>query len=152
MTKPGEKQREPSTYELLKQLISVLDGPSDEDEFKKFVNAPLRHMIIKTPLEWWCREEQRLEYPRLHQMAIEVLSVLAMSDDPERVFSCIRRTISQDRTRLLAEIIEKLECLGNQVKNDLIRKLYVVVDDEIMDISGDRDKVFLSPAYILNYF
>jgi len=85
-------------------------------------------------------------------MAIEVLSVPAMSDDPERVFSCIRRTISWDRTRLLAETIEKLECLGNWVKNDLIRKLYVAVDDEIMDISGDRDKVFLSPAYILNYF
>ena len=54
MTKPGKKQREPLTYELLKQLMSVLDGPGDEDEFKKFVNAPLRHMIIKTPLEWWC--------------------------------------------------------------------------------------------------
>jgi hypothetical protein len=152
MTKPGEKQREPSTYELLKQSMSVLDGPGDEDEFEKFVNAPPRHMTTKTPLEWWCREEQRLEYPRLHQMAIEVLSVPAMSDDPERVFSCTRRTISWDRTRLSAETIEKLECLGNWVKNDLIRKLYVAVDDEIMDISGDRDEVFPSPAYILNYF
>jgi hypothetical protein len=39
MTKPGEKQREPSTYELLKQSMSVLDGPGDEDEFEKFVNV-----------------------------------------------------------------------------------------------------------------
>ncbi len=85
-------------------------------------------------------------------MAIKVLSVPVISDDPERVFSYIRRTISWDRTRLLVETIKKLKYLGNWVKNDLIRKLYVVVDDEIMDISGDRDKVFLSPAYILNYF
>lgn len=135
-TKLGEKEREPSTYQRLKQSMSVLDGPSDEDEFEKFINTPPRHMTTKSPLEWWCREEQRLEYPRLHQMAIEVLSVPAMSDDPERVFSCTRRTISWDRTRLLAETIEKLECLGNWVQNDLIRKLYVAVDDEIMDISG----------------
>ena len=85
-------------------------------------------------------------------MAIKVLSVPVMSDDPERVFSCIRRTISWDRTRLLVETIEKLECLGNWVKNDLIRKLYVAVDDEIMDISGSRDEVFLPQAYIINYF
>jgi len=85
-------------------------------------------------------------------MAIKVLSVPVISDDPERVFSYIRRTISWDRTRLLVETIKKLKYLGNWVKNDLIRKLYVVVDDEIMDISGDRDEVFLSPAYILNYF
>ena len=108
-------------------------------------------------LHWHLTEDQgfRIEskrYPRLHQMAIDVLSVPAMSDDPERVFSGTRRTISWDRARLSAETIEKLECLGNWVKNDLIRKLYVAVDDKIMDISGDRDKVFLSPAYILNYF
>ncbi len=65
-TKLGENQRELSTYERLKQLMCVLDGPGDEDEFEKFVNALPRYIIIKTPLEWWCREEQRLEYPRLH--------------------------------------------------------------------------------------
>lgn len=50
---------------------------------------------------------------------------------------------------LSAEIIEKLECLGNWVKNDLIRKLYVVVDDEIMDISEDHDEIFLSQLILL---
>jgi hypothetical protein len=147
----GEKQRELTTYERLKQSMSVLDGPGDEDEFEKFINAPPRHITTKTPLEWWCREEQRFEYPHLHQMAIEVLSVPAMSDDPERVFSCTRRTISWDRARLSAETIEKLECLSNWVRNDLIRKLYVAVDDEIMDISGSDGEVPTSQAHINNY-
>jgi hypothetical protein len=71
-----------------------------------------------------------------------------MSDDPERVFSCTRRTISWDRARLSAETIEKLECLSNWVKNDLIRKLCVAVDDEIMDISGS-DGEYLPPRLIL---
>ena len=54
VTESGEKQRELSMYEHLKQSMSVLDGPGDEDEFEKFINAPPRHMITKTPLEWWC--------------------------------------------------------------------------------------------------
>ena len=128
--------REVASYERIRQSMSVLDEPGDEDEFDKFINAPPRHMMTANPLEWWCREEQRAEYPRLHQMAIDILSVPAMSDDPERVFSCTRRTISCDRARLSADRIEKLQCLSNWVRNGLIRKLYVAVDDEIMDVSS----------------
>ena len=84
-------------------------------------------------------------------MAIEVLSVPVMSDDLKRVFSCTRRTISWDRARLSAETIEKLECLGNWVQNDLIRKLYVAVDDEIMDISGNGGEVPMPKTHIINY-
>lgn len=74
--------------------MSVLDCAEDEDEFEKFINAPLKRMSARSPLEWWTREEQRLEYPRLHQIAIDVLSVPPMSDAPERVFSRARRLIS----------------------------------------------------------
>jgi hypothetical protein len=88
------ERREVTPYERIKQSMSVSDEPVNEDEFEKFINSPPRHMTTSTPLEWWCREQQRIEYPRLHQLAIDVLSVPAMSDDPERVFSCARRTIS----------------------------------------------------------
>jgi hypothetical protein len=71
-------------------------------------------------------------------MAIDVLSIAPMSDDPERVFSDSRRTVSWDRVRLGVENIEKTECLGNWNKNDLIRQLYVTVEDEIVDISGSE--------------
>ncbi|PMB71275.1 putative AC transposase [Beauveria bassiana] len=127
-----------SPYERLKQSMSVLDEPGDEDEFEKFINAPPRQVMSRTPLEWWCREEQRMEYPRLHQMAIDILSVPAMSDDPERVFSCARRTISWDRARLTPETVERTQCLGSWVKNDLIRKVYVSMEDELIDASGDE--------------
>ncbi|KAH8798343.1 hypothetical protein F5884DRAFT_758789 [Xylogone sp. PMI_703] len=70
----SERQRELTTYERLKQSMSVLDGSDNEDEFERFIIAPPKPMMTKTPLEWWCREEQKLEYPHLHQMAIEVLS------------------------------------------------------------------------------
>ncbi len=132
--------REATPYERIKQSMSVLDEPGNEDEFEKFVNSPPRPMTTRTPLEWWCREEQRIEYPRLHQLAIDVLSVPAMSDDPERVFSCARRTISWDRSRLTADTIEKLQCMSNWVRNDLIRKVYVSVDDDVIEVGGD-DKI-----------
>ncbi|EFZ03287.1 transposase-like protein [Metarhizium robertsii ARSEF 23] len=76
---PRKERLEMSPYERIKQSMSVLDEPVDEDEFEKFINSPPRQVTAKTPLEWWCREEQRMEYPRLHQMAIDILSVPAMS-------------------------------------------------------------------------
>ncbi|KAM3468042.1 hypothetical protein MY5147_008325 [Beauveria neobassiana] len=135
---PPKERLDMSPYERLKQSISILDEPGDEDEFEKFINAPPRQVMSRTPLEWWCREEQRMEYPRLHQMAIDILSVPAMSDDPERVFSCARRIISWDRARLTPETVERTQCLGSWVKNDLIRKVYVSMEDELIDASGDE--------------
>lgn len=135
---PRKDQLEMSPYERIKQSMSVLDEPGDEDEFEKFINSPPRQVTATTPLGWWCREEQRIEYPRLHQMAIDILSVPAMSDDPERVFSCARRTISWDRARLAPETVERTQCLSSWVKNDLIRKVYVSVEDELTDGSGDE--------------
>jgi hypothetical protein len=64
-----------------------------------------------------------------------------MSDDPERVFSCARRTILWDRARLSADTVEKLQCLNNWVKNDLIRKVYVAVDVEVMEVASDDDDI-----------
>jgi len=49
-------------------------------------------------------------------MAIDIFLIPAMSDDPERVFSGARRTISWERARLGAAMIEKLECLKNWIK------------------------------------
>ena len=67
-------------------------------------------------------------------MAIDILSIPAMSDDPERVFSCTRRTVSWDRARLTPETIEKSQCLSSWVKNDLIRRVYGSAEDEIVDV------------------
>jgi hypothetical protein len=44
-------------------------------------------------------------------MAIDILSVLVISDKPKRVFLEARRTISWKRAQLLAVNIERVECL-----------------------------------------
>ena len=44
-------------------------------------------------------------------MAIDILSIVPMSNEPERVFSGARRTVSWDRGQLEAETIEIREYL-----------------------------------------
>jgi hypothetical protein len=69
-------------------------------------------------------------------MAIDILSIPPMSDEVERVFLGVRCTISWDRARLGAWIVEMTELLGNWNKNDLIRVLYVLAgEDEVIDLS-----------------
>jgi hypothetical protein len=118
-----------TAYDKLAQSLDVTEAYNDEDELEKFINASPCKIAI-TPLAWWSREEQQIEYPRLHKMAINVLSIAPMSDKAERVFSGTRRTISYDRARLGAENIEMTECIGNWNKNDLIRKVHVLPNDD----------------------
>ena len=130
-----------SEFEKIAQELDVTEN-DNEDEIEKFVIAS-PHKINCSLLQWWCKEEQRLEYPRLHKMAIDILSIPPMSDEAERVFSGVRRTISWDRARLGAWIVEMTELLGNWNKNDLIRVLYVLAgeEDEIIGLveKGDND-------------
>ena len=78
--------------------------------------------IFGTPLQWWTRDEQRAEYPRLHQMAIDILSIPPLSDKIEGVFSGVRRAISWERSSLNMETVEIQELLGNQNKNGLLHE------------------------------
>ena len=44
-------------------------------------------------------------------MAMDILSIPAMSDEPERIFSGGRRTVSWERAQMGAENLERVECL-----------------------------------------
>ena len=70
-------------------------------------------------------------------MAIDILSIPAMSDEPERVFSGARRTISWERMQLGREIIEKVECLKSWMRNNMVVGALDVDVDE--DLNEDLD-------------
>ena len=76
--------------------------------------------IQTSALDWWLAEERRTAWPRLSQMAIDILSIPAVSDEPERVFSGAMRTISWDRMRLGISNIEKSQCLKSWIASGLI--------------------------------
>ena len=51
-----------------------------------------------------------------------------MSDEPERIFSGARRTISWERAQLGAETIENLECLKHWQKSSILQENIKIVD------------------------
>jgi len=53
-------------------------------------------------------------------MSVELMSIPAMSDEPEGLFSSTKLLISDLRNRLGDDIIEAAECLKSRAKQGLI--------------------------------
>jgi hAT family C-terminal dimerisation region len=122
----------PDEYELLARELDVVGANSDIDEYETFTSqVPIS--IDCSPLIWWLRDEQQSHYPGLSKMAIDILSIPAMSADPERVFSGARRTISWDRMQLGASVIERGECLKSWIRSGITRGLPAEMIDEYLE-------------------
>jgi hypothetical protein len=61
-------------------------------------------------------------------MAIDILSIPPMSDEPERVFSRARRTVSWDRGQIEPETIEMRECLKHWKKSGILDTFFEETD------------------------
>lgn len=57
-----------------------------------------------------------MKYPNLARMALNILSVPAMSDEPERLFSSAGLTLTDRRNRAGIDLIEALEQLKSWYK------------------------------------
>jgi hypothetical protein len=85
--------------------------PQSEDEFESYISEnPLMLESRTRAIDWWTQSTQRLRFPRLSLLAIEILSIPGMSDKPERVFSGSRRRIPWDRTMTSTKTLEQTEC------------------------------------------
>lgn len=99
------------------QNLQGYSRPRSLDEFDDYCNQEPYDLGDMSAIEWWLQDPQRKRFPRLSIMAIDILSIPAMSDEPERVFSGARRTISWDRAQLSASTIEMLECIKSWHRN-----------------------------------
>jgi hypothetical protein len=68
------------------------------------------------PIAWWLQPVQQAKYPNLSKMAINVLSIPAMSADVERLFSSAGLTLSDCRNCMGTELLEALERLKSWLK------------------------------------
>jgi hAT family C-terminal dimerisation region len=59
--------------------------------------------------QWWQEDTQQRNFPNLSQMALDILSIPAMSAEPERVFSSIGYTGTKPRGKLFTTTLEALE-------------------------------------------
>ena len=69
-----EKKKDNQLQHLLQSIQVKTAPPTEKDDFNTFIaDTPIS--IDCTPLEWWCQPTQRQRYPRLHRMAIDILSI-----------------------------------------------------------------------------
>jgi hypothetical protein len=90
------------------------------DQFERFQDRGTEDDLLEGALQYWVN---RLDDPRqslLAQMGVELMSIPAMSDEPERVFSSAKLLISNVRNRLGDDIIEGSECLKSWIQQGLI--------------------------------
>jgi hypothetical protein len=66
-------------------------------------------------IAWWMRPNNKA----LRQMALNLISIPAMSAEVERVFSSAKRLVTPDRNRLSDETIEILQLLKYWWNNEL---------------------------------
>ena len=83
--------------------------PLLQDEYLKYCQLPINPECDARG--WWMEPAQRTAYPNLHKMAIDILSIPAMSAEPEWLFSGAKITVTERRNRLGVDTIEYLECL-----------------------------------------
>jgi hypothetical protein len=83
------------------------------DEYFRYIREPPvpQDHIKHGACSWWLKERQQRLYPNLSKMALDILTIPAMSAAPERLFSSANITISDRRNRLHGDTTEAIECL-----------------------------------------
>jgi hypothetical protein len=102
-------------YEL---WLGAIDAPEViEDEYEAYLGAKKVFGYLQ-PIDYWLDPKQKQDYPNLSRMAIDILSIPAMSSDPERAFSAAKITLTDRRNKLSIDMIECLECLKSWLSKD----------------------------------
>jgi len=89
---------------------------------------------IKNPIKWWLESTQQRAYPNLARMAIDLLLILAMAADLERLFSSAGYMINNRRNGLKIDTIQALECLKSWYRLEQIRQC-----DRDPSVAGSSD-------------
>lgn len=90
--------------------------PAHISELDIYLCSPVES--VKHPIKWWLGNKGT--YPNLSCMALDYLSIPAISTSVERVFSQGRHLLHFTRNRLSASTIRSSLCLGSWCRNDLI--------------------------------
>ena len=112
-----------------------------DDELTHYLSQP--RIKIHDPRAWWMESTQQNMYPNLSKLALDILSIPAMSAEPERLFSATKLTISDQRNQLGMKMIEALACLKSWYKlkdweklesllfiGHVIQPMYSIDDDD----------------------
>ena len=124
----SQPQAESQTNNQFLQYLEEQDVEQEqiEDEYLYYCSQP--QVKVRDARDWWLQETQQQIYPNLSKLALDILSIPAMSAEPERVFSGTKLIITDSRNRLSMQMIQALACLKSWYK----LKEWKEVDDELL--------------------
>lgn len=94
-----------------------LDGSTALDQWKEYTSLQSDH-DIKDPYQWWWSRRHR--WPQLTRMALDILTVPPMSDEPERTFSDTGCMVTDRRNRLQEDTINTVATLKSWTRQGVI--------------------------------
>lgn len=125
------------------------------DEYESWCANDGEHIETRDPVAYW--HERRHRYPRLSRMALDFLTVQAMSAECERLFSASGRMISPQRTLLDAQIVSMCQVLRSWYRAGLIQQidpllLSIHEEEELVSLQscGDNETVKMKATAWLN--
>jgi hAT family C-terminal dimerisation region len=87
------------------------------DEYQAYISSPA--VPTNDAIGWW--RDHQTTYPKLSQMAFDLLSIPAMSAECERVFSLTKLTITSQRNRMTETTMEAIQCMKNWLDRGAIQ-------------------------------
>jgi hypothetical protein len=108
--------------------------------------------VDKSPIPYWVAKKNI--WPELAAVALDIYSVPAMSDEPERIFSQTGRILAPRRRSLRSKSMEQLMCMKSWLKQgaarldgSLFERAVVMIDSanvtaELEDLSDVSDEEY----------
>jgi hypothetical protein len=81
-------------FDRIALFLHAVARPASKDKYEDYNSQESYDPGKAGALAWWCQDTQRQRWPRLSLITINILSIPAMSDEPERVFLGARCTVS----------------------------------------------------------
>ena len=113
------EEEELDIYDQIAQNLQSFKRPSSQDEWEDYCSQE-PYEITGTALEWWCQKAQRKRWPKLSYMAIDILSIPAISNEAEQVFSEAHYTMTWERMSIGFENLERVEYIKHWKKSGIL--------------------------------
>jgi hypothetical protein len=120
-------------YVLAKKRILM----TQKDEYARWQNDVLpTDRQIRDPPEYW--HAQRFKYPRLSRMAVDFMTVQAMSAECERLFSAAGRMVTPLRNQLEASTIAICQVLRSWLQAGIVEEVDPILLDKADGTMGEK--------------
>lgn len=106
-----------TSFQRKRQVLMESEGIA---KLAQYLQEPISQDIDMNLIEYWSNMFNIRGMRNLAQMALEILSIPAMSAEPERIFSGARITLTDRRCSMGDDALAKLECTKSWIKDNFL--------------------------------